>query len=129
MGTEYTYSIEIWGKVFRQFRQVEHARVDSSAERLDVTIRDRKDILQVSREELDDILYKFNGNPHEVVTYYLKKNGIIVYYQDTLVAYFDIIGYSSFIEKRKLNEESVEKFLIGYAPGNNALLKYSIAVL
>jgi DNA primase len=32
--------------------------------------------------------------------------------------------YAAFIEKRKLNEESIEKFQIGYAPGNNSLLKY-----
>ena len=32
--------------------------------------------------------------------------------------------YTSFIEKRKLNEDSLEKFHIGYAPGNNALIKY-----
>ena len=108
MGTEYTYSIEVWGEVFKQFRQVERARVDSSAERLDVTIRNRQDILQVSREELDDILYKFNGNPHEVVTYCLKKNGVIVYYHDTLVGFFDIIGYSSFIEKTPI-EEAIRK--------------------
>lgn len=108
MVTEYTYSIEVWGEVFKQFRQVERARVDSSAERLDVTIRNRQDILQVSREELDDILYKFNGNPKEVVTYYLKKNGVIIYYQDTLVGFFDIIGYSSFIEKTPI-EEAIRK--------------------
>jgi DNA primase len=32
--------------------------------------------------------------------------------------------YSSFIDKRKLNAESIEKFQIGYAPGNNSLMKY-----
>ena len=32
--------------------------------------------------------------------------------------------YSAFIEKRKLNPDSIEKFHIGYAPGNNSLLKY-----
>lgn len=32
--------------------------------------------------------------------------------------------YTSFIEKRKLNADSVEKFQIGYAPGNNSLLRY-----
>jgi DNA primase len=32
--------------------------------------------------------------------------------------------YTAFIEKRKLNEDSIEKFHIGYAPGNNALIKY-----
>lgn len=104
MGAEYTYSIEIWGEVFRQFRQVERVKVDSSAERLDVTVRNREGILQATREQLDDILYKFKGNPHEVVTYYLKKNGVIVYYQDTLVGFFDIIGYSSFIKTTAIEE-------------------------
>lgn len=108
MGTEYTYSIEVWGEVFRQFRQIERVRVDSSAERLDVTVKDRKDILQFSREELDDILYKFNGNPKEVATYYLKKNDVIVYYKDTLVGFFDIIGYSSFIDEKPI-EEAIRK--------------------
>ena len=32
--------------------------------------------------------------------------------------------YTEFLEKRKLNAESVEKFQIGYAPGNNSLMKY-----
>lgn len=108
MGTKYTYSIEVWAEVFQQFRQVECIRVDSSAGRLDITIKNLKDILQIYREELDDILYKFNGNPHEVVTNYLKKNGVIVYYKDTLVGFFDIMGYSSFIGKKPI-EESIRK--------------------
>ncbi|MBI3752424.1 MAG: hypothetical protein HY266_00015 [Deltaproteobacteria bacterium] len=73
-----------------------------------MTVKDRQDSLRITREELDDILYKFNGNPKEVVTSYLKKNGVIVYYQNTLVAYFDIIGYSSFIEKEPI-EEAIRK--------------------
>jgi DNA primase len=32
--------------------------------------------------------------------------------------------YSEFLTKRKINQESVEKFQIGYAPGNNALFAY-----
>ncbi len=36
--------------------------------------------------------------------------------------------YIEFIEKRKLNEESVGKFQIGYAPGNNSLLHYLEAI-
>jgi DNA primase len=32
--------------------------------------------------------------------------------------------YSDFLNKRKLDPESVEKFQIGYAPGNNALYQY-----
>ena len=33
-------------------------------------------------------------------------------------------AFIEFIEKRKLSVESIEKFQIGYAPGNNSLLKY-----
>jgi DNA primase len=33
-------------------------------------------------------------------------------------------NYIDFIEKRKLNETSIENFQIGYAPANNALLNY-----
>jgi len=32
--------------------------------------------------------------------------------------------YKNFVEKRKLNEESIEKYQIGYAPGNNVLRNY-----
>lgn len=32
--------------------------------------------------------------------------------------------YTEFLEKRKFTPETVEKFQIGYAPGNNALLNY-----
>lgn len=32
--------------------------------------------------------------------------------------------YTEFLEKRRLEAESVEKFQIGYAPGNNALFSY-----
>lgn len=32
--------------------------VDTSAERLTITIKEREDILQATREELDDTLYK-----------------------------------------------------------------------
>lgn len=33
-------------------------------------------------------------------------------------------AFIEFTEKRKLSPESIEKFQIGYAPGNNSLLKY-----
>ena len=33
-------------------------------------------------------------------------------------------NYTDFLKQRKLNEESVENFEIGYAPGNNALVSY-----
>jgi DNA primase len=32
--------------------------------------------------------------------------------------------YTAFLDKRKINAESIEKFQIGYAPGQNSLLKY-----
>ncbi len=34
------------------------------------------------------------------------------------------VPYTEFIEKRKLNQESIDRFQIGYAPGNNSLLTY-----
>lgn len=33
-------------------------------------------------------------------------------------------SYTDFLKNRKLNEESIENFEIGFAPGNNALTKY-----
>jgi hypothetical protein len=101
---EYSYPIESWGEIFRAFNQVDNVRVISSAERLDITIKGRDEIMQASQEELDDTLYRFSGNPKEVATYFLKKHNVLVYYQDTLVGFFDIIGYSSFIEKLSIEE-------------------------
>ena len=108
-----SYPIELWGDIFRDFQQVEKVRVDTSAERLDITIRERKDILQASWEELDDTLYKFSGNPKEVAVFYLKKHNVLIYYQDTLVGFFDIIGYSSFIQKTPVENaiQRVSRFL------------------
>ena len=105
---DYTRTIESWGKIFKDFQQVENVRVDSSAERVDITIKGRKDILQATQNELDDNLYKFRCNPREVATDFLKKHNVLVYYKDTLVGYFDIMGYSSFIEKNPI-EESIKK--------------------
>jgi DNA primase len=34
------------------------------------------------------------------------------------------VPYIEFLDKRKINTESIEKFQIGYAPGQNSLLKY-----
>lgn len=104
MKIDNTFPIKVWGEIFNDFRQTEHVHVDSSAERLDITIREREGVLQVTREELDDSLYKFNGNPKEVATSFLKKHGVLVYYQDTLVGYFDIQAYSYFIEETRIEE-------------------------
>lgn len=104
MKTNNTFPITVWGELFNDFRQIEHVHVDSSAERLDITIKEREGVLQVTREELDDALYKFNGNPKEVATSFLKKHGVLVPYQDTLVGYFDIQAYSNFIEKTGIEE-------------------------
>jgi hypothetical protein len=104
MAIDSLYPIESWGEIFRDFRQVENVRVDSSAERLDIKVRGQENMLEASKEALDDALYKFRGNPKEVVTYFLKDHGVLVYYQDTLVGFFDILGYSSFIEDTSIEE-------------------------
>ena len=108
MKIDNKFPIEEWKEIFNDFRQIEHVGVNSSAERLDITIRERAGSLQITREELNDSLYKFNGNPKEVATSFLKKHGVLVYYQDTLVGYFDIHAYSCFIEKTSI-EEAVRK--------------------
>jgi len=104
VNKEYSYPIEFWGEIFRAFNQIDNVHIVSSAERLDINIKGREKILQASQEELDDSLYKFSGNPKEVATYFLKKNNVLVYNQDTLLGFFDIIGYSSFIKKFPIEE-------------------------
>jgi hypothetical protein len=103
-----SYPIELWGDIFRDFRQVEKVQVNTSAERLDIAIKERKDILQATREELDDTLYKFSGNPKEVASSFLKKHNVLIYYQETLVGFFDIIGYSSFIDGNTI-EQAIQR--------------------
>ena len=101
-----TYPIEGWKREFEKFaQQIGQVQVDTSASRLDITIKGREEILHASQHELDDALSEFGCNPQEVARYFLRKNGVIIYYQDTLVGYFDIIGYSSFV---KANEHRFE---------------------
>ncbi|MCC7004989.1 hypothetical protein IT397_03675 [Candidatus Nomurabacteria bacterium] len=102
MNTDNTFPIKTWGEIFNDFRQIDHVHVDFSAERLEITIREREASLQATREELDDSLHKFKGNPKVVATYFLKKYGVLVYYQDTLVGSFDIQAYSCLIEKTRI---------------------------
>lgn len=108
-----SFTIETWKKIFDDFRQIESVRVNISADKLDIKIIGNDDILTVTREALDDTLYKYKGNPKEVATFFLKENGIVVYYQDTIVGFFDIIGYSSFISTLPIEEAiyKVKRFL------------------
>lgn len=100
--------VESWREIFNDFQQVKHVKADSSAERLDIIIHGRDAILQATAEELDDALSKFKGNPHEVATSFLKNHGVLVYYQNTLVGFFDIQAYSKFIEGTRI-EEAIQK--------------------
>jgi hypothetical protein len=104
-----SFPIEVWGRIFSDFNQVEYVKAISSAERLDIKVKGKKEILSFSVEALDDTLYKFRGNPKEVAVSFLRENGIIVFYEDTLVGYFDIIGYSSFIKKAASLEEIIHR--------------------
>lgn len=91
-----TLSVAEWSDIFKSLEQVERV-VDASAERLGITIKDRKDILYTTASALNSLYQKNNCYPHEVVTSFLKEHGVLVYYQNTLVAYFDIHAYSAFI--------------------------------
>lgn len=108
MNKDYSLPIDQWKDIFKDFNQVEKVEVDFSSDRLDIYIRGRDNIFTATLEELDDSLYKFNCNPHEVVTYFLRKHGILIYYQNTLVGFFDIQAYSDFIGNTSI-EEAVEK--------------------
>ncbi len=108
MNSDNHLQIEQWGEIFKGFRQVESVKVISSADRLDINISGREETLQATGEDLDDSLSEFKSNPHEVVTDFLKNHGIIVYYQNTLVGFFDIHAYSQFIEKTNI-EDAINK--------------------
>jgi hypothetical protein len=96
-----SYPLKVWKQVFETFRQVERVQTIFDNDLLKIKILGRSELLEAPLEYLDDTLYKFNGNPKEVAVHFLKKHGVIVYYQNTLVAFFDIIGYSSFLESTK----------------------------
>lgn len=90
--------IELWSQVFKDFCQVKQVSVDAPAGRLDIIIEGHNEILHANLIELNESLPEFRGNPHDVVTSFLKNHKIIVYYQNTLVGFFDIQAYSDFIE-------------------------------
>jgi hypothetical protein len=108
MNKDYSLPIDQWKNIFKDFNQVEKVEGGFSSDRLDIYIRGRGNIFTATIEELDDLLYKFNCNPHEVVTSFLRKHGILIYYQNTLVGYFDIQAYSDFIRNTSI-DEAVEK--------------------
>ncbi len=115
MNGDYSHPIEFWRGIFQEFQQVERVNVDFDADWLDIIIKGRKEAIHASKEELDDSLHKYQGNPHEVVSYFLRKHGVLVYYQDTLVGFFDIQAYSNYISSTSVEEaiRSISKFLSG----------------
>lgn len=96
--------IELWGQIFKDLWQVKDVFIDSSADRLDIIIKGHSKILQATSNELNESLLQFSSNPHEVVTSFLKKHRILVCYQNTLVGFFDIQAYSSFIKHHGMVE-------------------------
>lgn len=94
---KYSYPLGAWKKIFREFQQVKRVEIDTSDDRLSLLIRSHSAPLYVTRQELENIVSKLNCNPKEAATSFLKEHGVIVYYQNTLVGFFDIVGYSSFI--------------------------------
>ncbi len=104
MNKDYSLPIDQWKNIFKDFNQVEKVEVNSSSGRLDIYIRGIDNIFPATLEELDYSLSKFNCNPREVVTYFLRKHGILIYYQNTLVGFFDIQAYSTFIINTGIDE-------------------------
>jgi hypothetical protein len=94
--------IGLWAEAFKDFRQVEDVAIDRSGSRLAVRIAGQGKTLKITLRKLDESLSRFRGNPHEVITDFLKRKGILVYYQNTLVGFFDIQAYSAFIKSNSL---------------------------
>lgn len=108
MNSMKTLSIADWRNIFESFQQVERVEVNDSDEHLDVSIIGKKDIISVTVLELNKIYHGSDYFPHEVVTSILKENGVPIYYQNTLLAYFDIQAYSVFISRNK-SLEAIKK--------------------
>ena len=94
-----TFPLKIWRNVFETFQQVESTHGIFDRDVVSIRIQGRSEPLEATLNELNDTLCRFNGNPKEVASHFLKSHGYIAYYQNTLVGFFDIIGYSSFLEK------------------------------
>ena len=114
MHGEFGHPTKFWGAIFKEFQQVDCVNTVFDADRLDIKIKGQEETLHATKEELDDSLYKFHGNPHEVVSYFLRKHGVLVYYQDTLVAFFDIQAYSRYMGTTSMEEaiRGVGKFFL-----------------
>jgi|GEM_PF-1834048 hypothetical protein len=98
MNKNNSLPLEWWRQVFISVcQQVESAEVNSSEDLLNIVVKGRAEALQATHHELDDAFHKFGNNVQEVVTSFMKKHGVLVIYENTLVGYFDIQGYSSFI--------------------------------
>lgn len=99
MAQNNSLSLEYWRQIFISVcYQVESAEIDSSADRLNIIITGRNEALHATHDELDEAFLKFDNNVQDVVHWFMKKHGVIVIYQNTLVGYFDIQAYSSFID-------------------------------
>jgi hypothetical protein len=102
------YSTLYWAGLIKIFSQVDNVNIDYSNESLDITIKGRDKTIQVSVNELNESLIASNNDPWKVVISLLNKNNVLMYYQNTLVGYFDIQAYSIFIEKAT-SEEAISK--------------------
>ncbi len=109
MPSESSLRLKVWADVFKDFRQVTNVRPIDATETIEVRISGRETPLIAIRDNLDDMLSHCRGRAKEVVATFLKQNNIIVYFQDTLVGFFDIIGYSSFIKESPTIEECVKR--------------------
>jgi len=98
-------SLELWKQIFVDVsQQVERAEINSSAELLNIFVKGRTEPLQVTQYELDDAFNNFRNNVQDVVHSFLKKQGVLVIYKDTLVGFFDIQAYSNFIDSTNFKD-------------------------
>lgn len=98
-------SLELWKEIFVSVsQQVYHAEIDPPADQLKIFIKERAEPLLVTHDELDDALNNSGNDCQSVVHSFLKKNKVLIIYKNTLVCFFDIQAYSSFIDRTNFRD-------------------------
>ncbi len=80
-----------------------------------------KEIAGILGLQFEEVQKEKKKNPKVEMAFRVLNASVKLYQK---VAAKDPLPYTEFVEKRKLTAESIERFQIGYAPGNNSLVNY-----
>jgi hypothetical protein len=94
--SDYQLPIDVWEKIFTRFPQVEHVKIESSGGGLNIIVTAGRAKFRKTVEELNKDLF-MERDPCEVASLVLKEYPAFDCYRNTLLGYFDIIGYSNYL--------------------------------